>query len=265
MSSGLSASAAMMAALLLLLGGAAHANEADETLQRLTALAREQAKLGDPKGLSGTLDDIVKALPEASSDGVSAVTQLQQYLSTPGAVERSAGSPPLETSPSPERDVSAQKGSEPAASSSPESSSAPATSAMSEPREQPSQPVQAPSPKQPETAADPPSKHALAPARTAAAAMPPAPAPAAQRPPGALNDLVDLLRRQGDSALATGDISGARRFYQAGAENGCGACAASLARTFDAAQLRRMGTVGIMPDPAQAEAWRVRARQLGQP
>lgn len=96
---------------------------------------------------------------------------------------------------------------------------------------------------------------------------PPAPAPvlpAPAEPSKPLDSrLIGLLRRQGDTALGAGDISGARRFYQRGAEAGCGACAEALALTYDAEQLRRMGAVGIKPDLAQVEAWRARARKLG--
>lgn len=112
-------------------------------------------------------------------------------------------------------------------------------------------------PSPPEPAAPPaPPKPSLA-SRAAPAADPPA-----RAVPSAA--LLALLRQQGDAALRTGDISTARRFFQRGAEIGCAACAEALAGTFDAEQLRRMGAVGIKADPAQAEAWRARARQLSQ-
>lgn len=95
------------------------------------------------------------------------------------------------------------------------------------------------------------------------------PEPASAEPPDtklpkASDAVIELLRRQGASALGAGDVSGARRFYQRGADAGCGACAEALARTYDAEQLRRLGAVGIKADPVQAEAWRARARRLQQ-
>lgn len=90
--------------------------------------------------------------------------------------------------------------------------------------------------------------------------------PAAQAPPTlapAQAGLLDLLRRRGDAAFQASDISTARRYYQRGAEAGCGACAEALARTYDAQELRRIGAIGVAPDPALAETWRNQAQQLG--
>lgn len=103
---------------------------------------------------------------------------------------------------------------------------------------------------------------APAPMPQIAAASPPLPQ---AHPPSApaSAELLDLLRRRGDAAFQASDISGARRYYQRGAEVGCGACAEALARTYDARELRRMGAVGVAPDPALAETWRNRARQIG--
>lgn len=107
----------------------------------------------------------------------------------------------------------------------------------------------------------------VAAAPVAPASVAPAPSlPVAQaRPAPALVEagLLDLLRRRGDAAFQVSDISGARRYYQRGAEAGCAACAEGLARTYDARELRRIGAIGIAPDPALAETWRSRARQLG--
>lgn len=96
-------------------------------------------------------------------------------------------------------------------------------------------------------------------------ASPPLPVPQA-RPVSASAPagLLDLLQRRGDAAFQAGDISGARRYYQRGAEAGCGPCAEALARTYDAGELRRMGAIGVAPDPALTKAWRDRARQIGQ-
>ncbi len=218
------ASVARIAGLLLVLGGAAQANEADDTIYRLVAPAREQARAGNLEELQETIGEIVDVLPNASLDGVSAASEQDRYLTYPGGTERSQGTSPATTS---------------------ESGGSPL------------QPVQ--EPRAPQLAK---------PAGPSPPELPPTPAPAplavpAEAPQTTSNRLIDLLRHQGDTALGTGDISGARRFFGRGAEAGCGACAEALARTYDADQLRRMGAVGIKPDPAQAEAWRARARQLG--
>lgn len=105
----------------------------------------------------------------------------------------------------------------------------------------------------PEPAAPPPAPQA-APAPVAAPS--PVSAPAA--------GLIELLRRRGDAAFRAGDISGARRYYQSGAENGSGACAEAMAKTYDARELLRIHAFGVAPDPALAETWRNRARQLSQ-
>lgn len=113
----------------------------------------------------------------------------------------------------------------------------------------------------PDAGAAPVATAPVAPAPVATAPSPPV-AQARPMPPPAEAGLLDLLRRRGDAAFQVSDISGARRYYQRGAEAGCAACAEALARTYDARELRRIGAIGIAPDPALAETWRSRARQL---
>lgn len=253
------ASVAGIVGLLLLLGGAARANESDDAIHRLASQAREQAKAGDAQGLAKTLDEIVQALTNASRDGMAAANELSTYLATPGVAGPSQDAPPAATP-------------EPAGPSPPQAEPSPVPQPVAPPPPlPPSAPGHSPTPAP--VAAPEPSGPSLPPAQGPAAPQPvdpvplPAPAPA-PRPdvPAQASEasaaLLELLRRQGDAALGSGDISGARRFYRRGANAGCGACAEALARTFDAEQLRRMGAVGIKPDPAQAEAWRTRARQL---
>ncbi len=138
---------------------------------------------------------------------------------------------------------------------------APITPALVPPAPAPSTPVLAPP--APALASPTPVLAPPAPAQ-------PSPAPSATAPPTtavaplASPALLDLLRRQGAAALANGDISGARRFFQRGADAGCAPCAEGMAQTFDAQQLSRIGAIGIRPDPVQAEVWRARARQLTQ-
>lgn len=258
-------------ALLLLLGGsAARANEADDSLHRLTAQAREQAKTGDSKGLAETLSAIVRAMPEATADGVSAVNELNVQLAGRAAAERNQGASDADPqSAAPQADPRPAE---------PEAAAPPASQTASPDR--PTGPAASSSPTGAPVGASPePLPPATPPAGDAAMARPAAPAALAERSPApvaaapaappeapkaAAKSLTDLLRRQGDQFLAAGDVSGARRFYRRGADVGCGACAEAMAATYDAAQLQRLGAVGVKPDPAQADAWRARARQLGQ-
>lgn len=218
-------SVAGIAGILLLFSSSTQANETDDTIHCLTVQAREQVKAGNLEELRKTTGEITKALPDASPEGTSAAIELDRYLVFPGDAEQVQNAP---------------------TAAAPGSVGTPA-----QPPQQPPLPLPA--------VAAPLSPPALLPAPVPSTVL-----PASADPPKPLDGrLVGLLRRQGDTALGLGDISGARRFYQRGAEAGCGACAEALARTYDAEQLRRMGAVGIKPDPAQAEAWRTRARTLG--
>ena len=95
---------------------------------------------------------------------------------------------------------------------------------------------------------------------------PPPPIPPTAVPPRPVmsESMRALMQRQGDAALHNGDISGARRFYQKGAEGGCAACAEALADTFSADWLKASGAVGIKADQTQSDVWRALARQLTQ-
>lgn len=218
-------SVAGIAGVLLLFSGSAQANEADDTIYNLVAQAREQARAGNLEELRRAIGEITKALPGASQDGVSAATELDRYLAFPNDAEQAQSIP---------------------AAVAPEAVVVPTQPPQGFPLPLPAVAV----PLSPPALPHPPIPSTLL------------PAPA--DPPKPLDiRLVGLLRAQGDTALGVGDISGARRFYQRGAEAGCGACAEALARTYDAEQLRRMGAVGIKPDPTQAEAWRTQARKLG--
>ena len=111
----------------------------------------------------------------------------------------------------------------------------------------------------PDTAPAPSSVAALAQPGQGAAA--PA-GPAASLPTEAAPILAAMLRR-GDALLATGDISGARRFFERGATLGSAAAARAMAETFDPATLASRNTRGLQPDPAQALQWYRRAEELG--
>lgn len=215
-----------IAGLLLLLGSVAQANEADDTIRRLAAKAREYAIARSSEEVAKTLFEIAEVLPGASAEGVAAVNELSKYLAGPAAVapRQNAALPaaPLPAAPPPQP-----------AESFPAQPSIPQVGEFAAGNQQ-----RAPTPASP----------MVAPTATVASQVSPA--------------LLELLRQKGAAALGHGDISGARRFYQRGAEAGCAPCAEAMAGTYDAEQLSRMGAIGIRPDPVQAEAWRARARQL---
>lgn len=74
------------------------------------------------------------------------------------------------------------------------------------------------------------------------------------------------LFTRGEEAQRLGDISGARRFFEAAASHGHVAAALSLAKLYDPVLLRRMGVVGgITGDPVLAEKWYREAARLGDP
>lgn len=284
-----------IAGLLLCFASSAQANEADNAIHRLVDEAHAYAVARSPTGLSRTLFEIAKVLPNASDDGLAAVNELSNYLDT--------------VSVAPGQDAMPPAASPPAAPLSPliesqhaESSQPPAREAGAD-AQQPSPIAGLPAPPLPASALPVPSLATPAsPVTASPATVPPAPAlplfalpapappvpapptpalalpalapptPAPSAPalpttvvaPQASPALLDLLRRQGAAALGSGDISGARRFFQRGAEAGCAPCAEGMAQTFDPQQLSRIGAIGIRPDPAQAEMWRARARQLMQ-
>lgn len=272
-----------VAGLLLLLAGSAQANEADDAVHRLVDEAHAYAVARSPAGLSRTLFEIAKVLPNASDDGLAAMNELSRYLDAANVTPGQDAAPPA--APAPAAPLPSPIESQPAAPSEPparESGAeaqqpppvpglpAPASPAPVPPA--PALPTAAlPTPALPAPPAPASPVRALpAPAPLTPVLDPPAPASSAAAltatavAPQASPALLDLLRRQGAAALGNGDISGARRFFQRGAEAGCAPCAEGMAQTFDAEQLGRIGAIGIRPDPAQAEAWRVRARQLMQ-
>jgi hypothetical protein len=71
------------------------------------------------------------------------------------------------------------------------------------------------------------------------------------------------LVRRGDEQLTEGGIAQARLLYERAAEAGLAQGAMSMAATYDAAELGRLGVRGLQPDRAAAMRWYERARQLG--
>ena len=263
-----------MVGLLLLLANSAQANEADNTIRRLVGEAQAYAVARSPAGLSRTLFEIAKVLPNASDDGIAAVNELSRYLADAANVTPGQDAAPA-AGPTPAAPLPPPIESQPAEPSEPPARESGAEAQQSPPAPAPAAPA-LPAPALPALALPapaPPAPASPAPASPVSASpvpAPPAPAPSAPALPAtavapqASLALLDLLRRQGTAALGNGDISGARRFFQRGAEAGCASCAEGMAQTFDAEQLNRIGAIGIRSDPAQAEAWRARARQLTQ-
>lgn len=73
--------------------------------------------------------------------------------------------------------------------------------------------------------------------------------------------LVAMLQR-GQSLMALGDISGARRFFERAAAAGSAVAAHALAETYDPRMLALRGALGIEPDLAAARLWYDRAKAL---
>jgi len=71
------------------------------------------------------------------------------------------------------------------------------------------------------------------------------------------------LVRKGDRELAEGGVAQARLLYERAAEAGLPEGAMAMAATYDAAELERLGVLGLQPDPAAARRWYQRAQQLG--
>jgi hypothetical protein len=98
--------------------------------------------------------------------------------------------------------------------------------------------------------------------------VPPAPVPAPERRPRALSPQ-DQQRtlgfvKKGDELLAAGNVEAARQFYERAADMGLAQGALALAATYDPNELARRQVVGgLQPDPAAAQRWYERARELG--
>jgi TPR repeat protein len=75
------------------------------------------------------------------------------------------------------------------------------------------------------------------------------------RPAAAGADEIALLLQRGDQLLSTGDIASARRFFERAADQGDGAAATRLAKTYDPLYLQQSGVRGMFGDPAKAVTW----------
>lgn len=107
-----------------------------------------------------------------------------------------------------------------------------------------------------DTSAAPANAPVLAPISPAAIAL----APPTSRFSSA--EMTELLGH-GDSLLRNGDIASARLFYERAADAGDGRAALRLGATFDPEFLGRLGLGKLQANPAEAQSWYSRARDLG--
>jgi hypothetical protein len=98
----------------------------------------------------------------------------------------------------------------------------------------------------------------LAEAKPQQVALPEAVAPASVQ-----KDRTAELLARGDALLQSGDMAGARSFYQRAFEQGNGKAAASVARTYDPAVFKQMKVMGLKPNVAKAQEWYGKAAEAG--
>lgn len=96
-------------------------------------------------------------------------------------------------------------------------------------------------------------------------AEPPAALPRARGPTLTPDERERALRlvKRGNEQLAEGGVAQARLFYERAAEAGLAEGAMAMAATYDAAELARLGVLGLQPDRNAARRWYERAQQLG--
>jgi len=121
--------------------------------------------------------------------------------------------------------------------------------------------------------------------RAPVSAKPPGPAPNAQaRPEGPADSAgasplwpptiarapapeiaseIDILLQRGDNLLGNGDVVSARLFYERAVAAGSAAAAVGVGRTYDPQFLKGMGVIGIRGDPAKAQLWYQKAKEMG--
>jgi hypothetical protein len=96
--------------------------------------------------------------------------------------------------------------------------------------------------------------------------MPQAAPPRTAPPPNARaidREEVTALYERGRALMEQGDIASARLMLARAAEAGDARSALALGSTYDPDELKRLGVIGVSPDPAQAHGWYTRAVALG--
>jgi hypothetical protein len=76
-------------------------------------------------------------------------------------------------------------------------------------------------------------------------------------------DELERLINRGEAFLSQGDVAAARLVLERAAEARDARAALTLGSTYDPNVLRRMGVVGVQPDPEQARSWYERAAEFG--
>jgi hypothetical protein len=92
-------------------------------------------------------------------------------------------------------------------------------------------------------------------------ALPASPAPRASNDAAA--EMVELLLRRGNAAIADGDFVAARLLYEHAASLGSATAATAMGKTYDIEFLLRSGARGIPADQSVAAAWYRKAAALG--
>ena len=109
------------------------------------------------------------------------------------------------------------------------------------------------------------------PLQVASAPMEAAPISGPQSPPAQVGgtamrldakEIATLVNRGTDS-LKSGDVSSARLLLRRAAEAGSASAALMLGSTFDPLFIQQLGTIGVVPDVAQARKWYEQAAALG--
>jgi TPR repeat protein len=74
---------------------------------------------------------------------------------------------------------------------------------------------------------------------------------------------IATLVNRGTDSLKSGDVSSARLLLRRAAEAGSASAALMLGSTFDPLFIQQLGTIGVVPDVAQARKWYEQAVALG--
>ena len=139
------------------------------------------------------------------------------------------------------------------------------SAAQASPRQAPAPSVQPRQPDTQPTASQTPTSATAAITARPTAATPPAPQPAPARPqlsPAVYDQAMNDLSR-GDAHLKEGNIAVARLFYRRAADLGLADGALALGKTFDPAELYRLGALGTPAEPETARTWYEKAKSLG--
>jgi hypothetical protein len=119
----------------------------------------------------------------------------------------------------------------------------------------------------PQASEPPPARSAEPEAAAAVAASHPGALANDSRPEKSIRALeageVELLVRQAQQFVATGDLVTARTLFQRAAQAGDAAAAVALGATYDPVVLTKLGVVGINPDVEKARNWYRTAESLG--